>query len=70
MIEKIVNAIVSVLTSFGTGVATFFNDFVGELIFTAEGELSAFASWGLAFLGLALVLGLGRFIVGMVRSRS
>lgn len=69
MIEKVVSAITGTLTSFGTGVATFFNDFVKELVFTTEGELSAFASWGLAFLGLSLVLGLGAFIVGMVRSK-
>ena len=71
MIQSIISAITDTLSGFGTGVATFLNDFITELVFTtgANGatELSAFASWSLAFLGLGLVIGLGAMIVRLVK---
>lgn len=74
MIQAIISAIVTALTEFGTGTATFLNEFVTELVFVAgEGgatELTPFASWGLAFLGLSLVLGLGGMVFGMVFKRT
>lgn len=74
MISSVIGAITETLTGFGTGVATFLNNFITELVFVqgADGatELSAFASWTLAFLGLGLVLGLGALIVRAVRSKG
>lgn len=74
MIQSIIGAITDTLTGFGTGVATFLNDFINELVFTtgADGavELTAFASWSLAFLGLSLVIGLGSLIVYAVKRKG
>lgn len=74
MISAIIQAILETLTGFGTGGATFLNSFVQELVFVqgADGatELSAFASWSLAFLGLGLVLGLGGLVIGAVTRKS
>lgn len=74
MILAIINAILEVLSGFGTGVASFLNEFITELVFvTGENgavELSAFASWSLAFLGLSLVIGLGSLIVYAVKRKG
>lgn len=73
MIEVVIAAIVTALTSFGTGVATFLNSFITELIFVTGVDgavvLSAFGAWSLGFMGLSLVIGLGAFVVHMCRKK-
>lgn len=74
MVQTVISAIMTALQEFGTGVASFLNSFITELVFVSGAggatELSAFASWSLAFLGLSLVLALGSMVVYAVKSKG
>lgn len=56
MVSEIINQIVMAFTTFISGLGTAIVDFFEGLILDSEGQLTAFASWGLAFLGLGFAV--------------
>ena len=68
MISTIVEAISGLLTGVGTSIVNFFDGTV--IAKTAEGgvELTTFAVWALAFLGIGFVFGTIKYIMGLVRN--
>lgn len=58
MVSNIISEIVSAFTSFLTGLGTAVVDLFEGLILDDAGQLTPFAAWGLAFLGLGLAVSL------------
>ena len=63
MVTAIVDAIKGVLTGVGSAIVDFFN----VAVLTTDGELTTFAVWALAFLGIGFGLGVIKFITNLVR---
>lgn len=63
MIQNIVDAITGVLTGVGSAIVNFFD----ATVLTAEGDLTTFAVWVLAFLGIGFGLGVVKFITNLIR---
>ena len=59
-VSDITNAIVGGVSNLGTGLATAVVDTWNTVMLTETGGLSNFASWGLCFLGVGLVIGFVR----------
>lgn len=67
MVAKMIESIVSALTGVLTGVGSAIVDFFDVAVLTTEGELTTFAVWALAFLGISFGLGVVKFITNLVR---
>ena len=63
MISSITDALGGVLTGTGKSIVDFFN----TTVLTSDGELTTFAIWALAFLGIGFGLGVVKFITNLVR---
>ena len=63
MITTITEAIGGVLSGIGGAIVDFFD----TAVLTAEGEMTTFAVWALAFLGISFGLGVVKFITSLVR---
>ena len=63
MIQNIVDAITGVLTGVGSAIV----NFCDATVLTAEGDLTTFAVWVLAFLGIGFGLGVVKFITNLIR---
>lgn len=70
MLTEIITTLTTAITSFGSSAVTAIVDNFDALAVTAEGDLTNVAVWGLSFMGVSLVIGLGRLVVGMVRSKG
>lgn len=56
MIESVVAAIVTTITTFLSGVGTAFVDFFNVTLLTDEGQLTTFAIWCLILIGLTFAM--------------
>lgn len=54
MVSEIITEIVSAFTTFISGLGSGIVDLFEGLVLDAEGKLTAFAAWGLAFMGLGI----------------
>lgn len=63
MIKNITDAITGVLTGVGGAIVDFFD----VTVLTENGDLSTFAVWVLAFLGISFGLGVVKFITNLIR---
>ena len=65
MISTITDSLGGILVGVGSSIVAFFNG----TVLTAEGELTTFAIWALAFLGIGFGFGVIKFITNIVRKR-
>lgn len=56
MIQSVVSAIVTTITTFLTGVGHAFVDFFNVTLLTGEGQLTSFATWCLVLIGLSFAM--------------
>lgn len=63
MITTITDALGGVLSGTGGAIVDFFN----TAVLTADGKMTTFAVWALAFLGISFGLGVVKFITNLVR---
>lgn len=56
VIEAVVGAIVSTITTFLTGVGAAFVDFFDTTLLTSDGSLTTFATWCLVIIGLGFAM--------------
>lgn len=63
MITTITDAIGGMLSGVGNAIVEFFD----VAVLTSNGELTTFAVWALAFLGIGFGLGVVKFITNLVR---
>ena len=63
MIDSITDAITGVLSGVGGAIVKFFD----TTVLTENGDLSTFAVWVLAFLGISFGLGVVKFITNLIR---
>lgn len=67
MVTKMITTIVEAITGMLTGVGSAIVDFFDVVVLTADGGLTTFAVWALAFLGIGFGLGVVKFITNLVR---
>ena len=67
MVTKMITTIVEAITGMLTGVGSAIVDFFDVAVLTADGSLTTFAVWALAFLGIGFGLGVVKFITNLVR---
>ena len=79
MITEIITTITTAITEFGTSAVAAISDNFNRLVmdgtitdgvWVSNGELSNVAVWGLCFMGISLVIGLGRLVFNLVRNRG
>lgn len=69
MINDIITTLTQAITSFGTAAVQAITTNFNALVMDGEG-LSNIAVWGLCFMGVSLVIGLGRLVFNLVRNRG
>lgn len=69
MVGKMVAAITTSVTAILGGVGSAIVGFFDSTVLAENGQLSTFAVWLLAFLGIAFALGVVKFITNLVRKR-
>lgn len=69
MVGKMVAAITTSVTAILGGVGSAVVGFFDSTVLAENGQLSTFAVWLLAFLGIAFALGVVKFITNLVRKR-
>lgn len=63
MVAEMIKAITDAFTALFTQLASGIVDGFETLVMTSDGKLSAFATWGLAFIGIGLVFTVIRVIL-------
>lgn len=71
MLTDIISTLTGAITSFATTASQAIVTNFDTLVMNAEGDgLSNVAIWGLCFMGVSLVIGLGRLVFNVVRNRG
>lgn len=65
MVKTLTDSLGGILVGVGASVVAFFEG----AVLTENGNLTTFATWALAFLGIAFALGVVKFITNLVRKR-
>ena len=65
MVTTVTAGLGGILVGIGSSIATFFDNTVLD----ADGNLTTFAIWALAFLGIAFALGVVKFITFLVKRK-
>lgn len=71
ILREIIEILTSGLTQFASGLGTGLNQFVTNIFLTGEGDSQALSAFGVivvVFSGIALAVGLSRFVVNMLTS--
>lgn len=69
MLNEIITTLTQSITAFGTSAVSAITTNFNALVMDGEG-LSNVATWGLCFMGVSLVIGLGRLVFNLVRNRG
>lgn len=67
MVTKMITAITESIAGVLSGIGGAIVDFFDVAVLNSDGELTTFAVWALAFLGIAFGLGVVKFITNLVR---
>lgn len=67
MVTKMISAIVEAISGLLTGIGTTTVEFFDGVVVGAEGELTTFAVWALAFLGIGFAFGAVKYLMGLIR---
>ena len=67
MVQKMITTITDALGGVLTGTGKSIVDFFDHTVVNSDGELTTFAVWALAFLGIGFGLGVVKFITNLVR---
>ena len=69
MVTKMISAIVEAISGMLTGIGTSIVGFFDGTVIGSEGELTTFATWCLAFLGIGFAFGIVKWVTAKVRGR-
>lgn len=67
MVQKMITAIIDAISGMLTGIGTSVVQFFDGTVLSTDGELTTFAVWALAFLGIGFAFGAVKYIMGLIR---